>query len=224
MSFQRTLNLFVNLSSPGGPGSSMLRSRSPNDLLSYAVPFVFGDCFTLALWFLTPDPYGVDDSAVETVDGSILVGGRAAPGGDLLFAASGFQQVGSGNTRHYEAVLNLNTAALREAIGTSATLAVIVDIELQNADNSRRMTYQFLAVVNAEYVATASGVELPGLHYPAPDQLVLRQQDYSPCKFAADGTPYLWEPVTQRYYAVGLQVVDGVVVLVASQDGVTEIP
>jgi hypothetical protein len=69
-----------------------------------------------------------------------------------------------------------------------------------------------------------SAIDAHAATMPAPDQIVVRQQDGSPFKVGTDGTPYLYNPTTQMYHRLTLQGLEGQVVVTADQTGVSVIP
>ena len=228
MSFNRYFDLIVNL----GAGSRGPLLRGVVSLTPAATPvWTQNDKLRLRVWFVTP---AAIDAAAPTVTAlaagaAIALGARPATDLDeagLLFSATGFVEVGEGAELHYEAELNLNTQALAVAMAGRARLAVKVDIEIQDAGNTARITVpQFDAIILRDVFRGTEGIPESGdLPYPAPAQIVLRQQNGSPLQVGSDGTPYLFNPQTQQYHRLALQGIAGAVVVVADQEGVNLIP
>lgn len=145
MSWARTIDLYLNLSRTHGN----VLMRSETDPTAAVVPqWVEGDRFTLRLHLFETLASG-SLSRVELAENSvILLGARVKRGrGVLLFGAGGFAEVDNDGDKHYEATVNLCTAELVDAFGTEQAIQVAVDVEIQNADDTSRLSLPFLVNV-----------------------------------------------------------------------------
>ena len=193
MSFTRTYDLYINLAA--GTSGPLLASTA--SLSASAKPtWNQNDTFLLRLWFLTPAATtntaptltALDDGAV------IVLGARPATDledGGLLFSATDFTEGGTADAPFYSAELNLNTAALATALTGQKSLAVQVDLQIQNADNTERLTVpQFAATILRDVIRGDEGVPVSGDPvYPVPAAIELVSHKGEANGYAAlDGT------------------------------------
>jgi len=201
------LDLFINLAA--GPGGSLLHSAA--NLTRGANPvWSQNDKFTLRLWFLTPGATSFDPPTLTALadDAVIVLGGRPAADLDadgLLFSATSFTKGDDGGGPFYATDLNLNTASLGTALTGQTHLAVLVDVEIQNADNTERLTVpQFAVTILRDVVRGDEGVPLSGDPiYPVPAAIELIAH-----KGVANGYPAL--DSTGKIPAAQLQAVGGI--------------
>lgn len=180
--------------------------------------FIQGDKFTLKVFFRRRSDSSLNASAaVELPLGlNIVFAAKLAANldsNDLLFAALDFVQEGENDDICYTALLDLNTLEIRQLFQQlSATSANIkIDIEVQNAGNTERSTFQFDAVLKQQVYAGESA-PLPGTPvYPLPADLVLKQPDGSFVRFAgAEQNLYIYESTTNLWYPLVIKLVDGI--------------
>lgn len=164
--FARVISLYVDVTKPGGL-QPLLSGKSSTEIAS-SPSFVLGDKFTLALYFREPSSGITTASTAIEISGAIALGAKATADLDataLLFSASSFSAAGESDDLRYEAALNLNTAELAAAMEGADTLDVTIDIEVQNAGNSERLTFQFAAQIKRQALTgtEAGPTSLPSL-------------------------------------------------------------
>jgi hypothetical protein len=184
VSFSRVINLYLNLDAQAG--NPLVTSLL--NIQSRATPqFVQGDTATLRIWPATE----TGNATSPLLTSQLVAGTNIAFAGKsssalsaltLLFSALSWTahntEIDNSGNWYYEAELNLNTSELDTAItalsGTATGLAVKCDIELQNADNSQRLTYQFDATVLRQ-VYDGEASPTPGTPtYPLPGTLAIK--------------------------------------------------
>jgi len=163
---------------------------------------------------------------VELPMGAVIVlAGNPSPSldsEDLLFSATDFVRAVSDDIVYYSATLDLNTLEIRELfLQEEATeLPIKIDIEIENADNTERVTFQFDAVLKQQ-VYSGQANPTPGTPvYPQPGAIVLKQADGSFVRFmGAEQQIYLFHQGTNKFYPLILKEVDGIIT-VAPGEGV----
>jgi len=181
----RTRTLYVDVDAVPGV-NVLLQPDSPNPLNTQTA-FVQGDRFTLRVAFMKrkpPEEVGGLDGVVyqELAAGDVLVlAGREGGNvvfGQTLFVADGFVKVvveeDEAERIFYEAVCNLHTTAIARLFQErrTTTMAIAVDLEVQNAGNTERVTYRFGATLLSEAYQGEEPPEEAGLLYPPPSALV----------------------------------------------------
>ncbi len=138
----QVLNLYLDINSPGA--NSNLLNGTSNVLVSNRPNWVSGDKFYLRLWFRTKGTLGGTSTSYTLQAGSALVaaGKSDLTATDVLFSATGFVEQTSGTEVYYEAILDLNTTQLATALTSVGSVSVYLDVEVQNSDNSRRLTWR----------------------------------------------------------------------------------
>lgn len=200
--FSRTLDLFIDTAKPGG--LACLLEGAQGAARQTALSLVQGDDFTVRLFFRTvPDGIYTASTAVELDAGAELVmAGKAdLEETTLLFSATGFtadedEDLGA----FYSARLNLNTSELEEALdGEEDALTVYVDVEVQNADNSRRLTYRFTLTVEQQ-VYDGEADPTPGTpDYPSPSAVMVKNPVGGSYRFHA-GNLQFWNADTAKWH------------------------
>jgi hypothetical protein len=145
MTWARTIDLYLNLDRTAG--NVLMRSASDP---TGAVPpvWVEGDTFTLRLHLLRPTGSGGLSRQTLASDDVILLGARVKRGrGVLLFSAGEFSEETVDGVEVYQAQVNLNTAELVDAFGLEQILQVAIDVEIQNAADTARLSVPFLVNV-----------------------------------------------------------------------------
>lgn len=154
----------------------------------------------------------------------ISVGARSADNleeADLLFSVTSFTEVGSGQTLHYEAEVNLATASIEakfpEESTTLRALSALLDIELRNEDGTKRRSVvsQGLVTIHRDIFRGTEGVPLDGDPvYPAPEAIALKAPTDGGYKI--DGVNLqLWnatQEIYQTVYLVGTAGAESLVV------------
>lgn len=151
--WDRSIDLFVNVGS--SPEFVLLASKT--SLAPAERPaLVSGDKHTLRLWFIQPPSAGGQGNTILMLDPDdrIVVAGKvSASADDYLFTVAGFAEVtDSGGTR-YEAVADLNTEELYNALAGENAILGIVELEVQNNDNTQRRSLQFPIRINRQAYA-----------------------------------------------------------------------
>lgn len=169
--------------------------------LNVTPTFIEADKFPLLLYFRKRSASTGAASAAQELDptNNIIFACKktsAITGTTLLFSATGFTKIGSGDDLYYQAMLNLYTPELTAAMTTVVapyTLPVRIDIEIQNADNTARSTFQFDALIKKHVYAGESNPVPAAPLYPAPSQLMLRHADGASLVFVGpEQHPYLY--------------------------------
>jgi hypothetical protein len=189
-SWERTMDLYLDVAK-FATGANPLLNVDGGSVRSGGSPtLIQGDHLTLRLHFCRFTSAGLE--IVDLPAGSAIVfAGRLRDeieSGDILFAADTFTVSGTGDDLLYYADLDLNTTELDEAIGSEAQLIVRCDVEVQNADNSRRMTLQFDATVRHEVYAEGAAVPVT----------VAVDRAYR----IADGELQLWNPDQSLWHSI----------------------
>lgn len=156
--------------------------------------FRLADCFTLKLFFIdrataeaiVPLPAGFQ----IVLAGKLSVGGVIS--GSVLFSAMPFTEFDVDGDKGYSATLDLNTSELATEMDGEASIDVQIDVEIQNADNSRRITLSFVAKIKPQsYAGEGSPTPAEPL-YPAPSVLLTTANIELPAGkklvFSVDGT------------------------------------
>jgi hypothetical protein len=177
MSWDRTIDLIYDvLASASTP---LLRVEGNSISQGNAPVLIAGDCVNLRIFLRQKNPTTSALDAVSIPSGfAIVFAGKelaTGPTGALLFSCTDFVETGIGADLHYAATLNLNTTQLLAAVASASEVKVRCDLQIQNADNSRRYTMQAdFTVRNQAYAgegAPASGDPL----YPLPSQIALNE-------------------------------------------------
>ena len=165
--------LYIDADRPGG--LSCLLEGKTSATVSETPRATQGDEFLLKLYFRRRGSPSEASTPADIAPSAIVFAGKKADNlgaTTLLFSTASFVASGEGDDLRYEAVLNLNTPELDAAFGSEKSVAARVDVELQNTDNSRRLTYQFDWIISRQaYAGEASPT--PGTPpYPHPSKLV----------------------------------------------------
>lgn len=152
------------------------------------------DCFDLELMFIDR---AIDDAIVALPETyAIILAGKLSTNGvvsgDVLFSATGFVPFDDAGDTGYRAALDLNTTELETALGDNASIDVQVDVEIQNGDNTRRITLSFVVKVMPQSYAGEGSPTPAEPVYPAPENIITISDIELPAGkklvFAADGT------------------------------------
>lgn len=176
MSWDRVRDLYIDIRTAGGL-ATLLKEKTSN---AAALPLVFvqGDKFTLRLFFRTPDESAGTSAVVQLPAGFVVAIGAkpAAMMGlsTLLFFEDTFAEAGSGDDIYYGATLDLNTTELAAALLASNSVDVTIDVEVQNSDNSERMTFQFGATIYRQSYSNEADPTPGTPTYPTPSTLLVK--------------------------------------------------
>ena len=167
--------LYIDADRPGG--LSCLLEGKTSATVSETPRATQGDEFLLKLYFRRRGSPSKASTPADIAPSAIVFAGKKADNlgaTTLLFSTASFVAAGEGDDAHYEAVLNLNTPELDAAFGSEKSVAARVDVELQNTDNSRRLTYQFDWIISRQAYA-GEATPTPGTpEYPHPSQIVTK--------------------------------------------------
>jgi hypothetical protein len=150
-------NLYLDYGNPGG--SETVLNGIQSSTLQQALNWISGDAFALRLWFRQLTSLGSASTSVTLEAGSqiVLAAKISLTAETLLFTAGSFSAGVSGTDVYYEAACDLNTAELDAAMGAESSLSVYIDVEVQNAANTRRITWRFsLTITRQVYEGTES--------------------------------------------------------------------
>ncbi len=186
--FSRYFDVFLD--SSRGPAAPLLAGATSTSTAA-AVVWILRDDFTLRVRILkrgSTELTSLTAIAIEAGD-TILVGGRAAndPDADgFLFSAVDFTEIHEGadaeDGYRYEAALDLNTVPLIAAVTatTDGRLAVVVTVQIRNAANTSRLSFQFPATIRSG-VTGGEGAPVAGdPPYPPPGDVLTLAQIGSP--------------------------------------------
>jgi hypothetical protein len=143
----KRIALYIDVDSAGG---APLLSAKSSTRLSTNPAFMQGDKVRLELWFrsLASSPLNASTVAELAAGSKIAVAAKLASALDsatVLFSAFDFSLDGSGDDICYYADLDLNTQEIDDVFSEQAAASadIKVDIEVQNSDNTDRLTFQF---------------------------------------------------------------------------------
>jgi hypothetical protein len=150
----KRIALYFNVDSGG---SAPLLDGKSSTQRSAAPVFVQGDKVRLELWFrsLAASPLNASTVAQLVAGSKIAVAAKQLTALDepaVLFSAFDFVEGGSGDDLYYYADLDLNTQEIDDLFDTEdeTSAAIRVDIEIQNSDNTDRLTLQFDATLKQQ--------------------------------------------------------------------------
>lgn len=194
MSWSRELSFYLDLNAYGT--TSVLLDGTRSERLASTPGFVQGDKMTLKLFpRQRSTAIGAASTSMQLASGSTIRMEVAASSDfdTTLVTVTGWAEQSESGVYWYTATANFGTSELDTAIGTASSLAVKVGVEIRNADNTERMSFQFDATIAREVV---DGTDITG-EDPIPDQMVnaaaanLRQK--------SDGTFQLWDYGTSKW-------------------------
>ncbi len=143
----------------------------------------------------------------------------------LLFSATEFVAVGEGQSLHYEAEININTAALAAKFPdsdlTKANLPALLDIELRSEDGTKVLTVasQVAILIRRDIYRQAEGVPESGdPAYPLPGALALRAPANGGYRLTDGNLLQLWNPTQGTYQTVFLDGAPGAESIVIAAD------
>jgi hypothetical protein len=171
----RQIDLYINLDSLGRPESPLLTVSADSVSKTTSGPvFVHADKLTLNLHFMRQDAATKQWASQQLANTSIVFAGKY--NSTLMFSVTSFTEVESSGEYYYSGTIDLNTSALDTALTTAGkAITVPTDLELQNADNTQRATFQFNSTVNPQNYSGGEGVPESGdPAYPSPSSIVTR--------------------------------------------------
>lgn len=177
MSWQRYFRLDLNVNEPTNPlleqGLSAARSN---------LQWTQADTFLLRIYLRSTGQLGEASTSQALPAGSaIVLGAKETVNNEvqttLLFSATSFTEVVDGDDTYYEAELDLNTTPLNDLFGSKGTVTVQVDVEIQDAGNTRRLTLRFPVTIGKQAYANESSPTPAEPSYPAASSLVVKNVD-----------------------------------------------
>lgn len=219
MAWVKRIALYLDIEEAAG---DPLLDGTTSNARSSAPVFVQGDKFRLELYFRAPANSPLNASSAQQLPAGsvVMLAGKltteldAAP---ALFSAGPFSEAGAGDTLCYAADLDMATVELTAAFAAAAetSLTVRVDVEVQNSDNSDRLTYQFDVTVKQQAYGpgTTSGSGAPTYvtAAEAAARFVQLRQDEAWAWFSlTDGRWYHYEQTTNKWYPDIVQIQDGI--------------
>lgn len=176
----RVIDLYIDLDAIGSGTTPLV-----NPLSNGRAPtpqFVQSDKFPLRLHFMRYDNDAAAWAAEDLPDGSAIVMAAKQDAADdfLLFSLTDWTDDADDYGAFYEGKLNLNTEPLTgtgDAVATYANgfLTAKADVEIQNADNSERTTFQFDVRINQQRFSDEGDPVAADPSYPAASSLVLKR-------------------------------------------------
>jgi len=178
MAWDRYLEIIINLSERGA--NTALASQSGLTALRQA-DFVQNDAFPLRLIFVQET--GNPSAPVEVVrlepGSTIVFSGKLASvlgGSTLLYYSDAFEEQGNDEAGwYYIADLDTNTeevaAAFTALSSTKTTIATVNEVEIQNADNTQRTSFQHACLLRRQVYNGEGAPDPAGPEYPAPSSL-----------------------------------------------------
>lgn len=212
MPWDRRLDLFVNVGAP--PEFVLLAGKASREPAQWPV-IVSGDKHVVRVWLLDATVGGGPPAILTLAAGEVMIlaGKARAAATELLFSATGFAPIDTGAGTCYEAALDLTSNALKEAFGDDAAIAVLVDVEVENAANTLRRTRQFQAVVRRGVYTNEAEPTPAAPAYPAPEALQLRVPTGGLVRFKDGDTLQLKNKTTGKFHTLFVDGADGAEVL-----------
>jgi hypothetical protein len=168
-------DIYLDRSKVGG--QLCVLAGTSSSLLSATLQMISGDKLRLRLHFRAVAGYGAISTSLTLDSGDVVVlAGKLAsnPGAsNALFVCDSFALV-AGTDNYYEGVLDLNTTELTTALTSATFVDCVVDVEIQNAGNTERVTYRLSARVNKQAYAGTEGTTPGDLLYPSPSALAVK--------------------------------------------------
>lgn len=200
MTFARVFDLYIDTAAAGGPNP--LLQATNGSPLTIPVSWVQADCFTLRLHFRSLNGFGVTTTAVALAAGDeiVLAAKAAVADSTLLFNAMGFTEVTGGGDTYYQATLDLNTTELDTAL-TGSTLTALVDVEVQNADNTARLTFRFSVTIVAQAYDDEADPTPGTPTYPAPSAVMVKNPSGGSYRYH-EGNFQIYNATTTKWYTL----------------------
>jgi hypothetical protein len=175
--FDPGFDFFIDVAGYGGV-ACLLSSKTGSDLLGSEPSMVQADAAPLRLYFRRrAAAAGGVSTAEQLAAGTLVFAGKHVDdlgAATLLFSASSFVLTGEGDDVHYLGTLALTDAAIGTKMGTGKTLSVRVDVEWTSTDGTKRLTWQFDAIIRRQVYAGEADPTPGTPTYPHPDLLVTK--------------------------------------------------
>lgn len=197
MSFKIALYIDVD----AGGGAECLLDGLSSSPASNPPVFCQGDAIPLQLYFREKANSAMNDStSIALPENSVLILAAKKKGSldvaGYLFSVTDFIKQTVDSEIYYSSTLLLNNAAITTLFeGLSTNFAeIVIDIEVQNADNTERITFQFAATLKQEVYNTTDVISSPVV------------ADYR----IRSGKIQWYDPVSDLWYPLTLQNQNGV--------------
>lgn len=204
MPFTRTIDLFIDVARPGG--QTCLLNGAQSSAVTEAPRWMQGDEFAIRLFFRDVSAGIYTASTAVTLDAGaeiVLAAKEDVDAEDLLFNATGFTAATDATLgAYYGATLSLNTTELQDALAAAAdTLDALVDVEVQNADNTSRVTFRFAVKITQQVYANEADPTPGTPAYPAASTLMLKEPSGGNYRFK-NGQFQIYNPTTAKFHAL----------------------
>ncbi len=197
MAFERTYKLYIDVAQAGGP--NCLLNGTAGAPRTQDVQWMESDAFALRLYFRELNGLAATTSVALGTGDEIILAAKATPASaTLLFSALTWTKVTSGSETYYEALLDLDTTELNAAVTTS-NLTVVVDVQVQNSDNSRRLTFRFSAVITPQVYGGESDPTPATPTYPSPSAIMVKNPSGGSYRFK-DGNLQFYNQTTTKWH------------------------
>ena len=169
-------DIYLDRGKPGG--QSCVLNGTSSSLAAANHQLIQGDKLRLRVHFRTVAGFGTASTSVTLDAGDVMVlAGKLAttPGAaDALFSCSSFVQGATGSNDYYEGVVDLNTTELATALTSVLYVDCSIDIEIQNAANTERLSYRVTARVHKQAYAGTEGTTAGSPPYPASGEVAVK--------------------------------------------------
>lgn len=169
-------DIYLDRGKPGG--QACVLNGTSSSLAAANHQLIQGDKLRLRLYFRTVGGFGIASTSVILDAGDVIVlAGKLAsnPGAaDALFSCSSFVQGAIGTESYYEGVVDLNTMELATALGSSLYVECSVDVEVQNAANTERLSYRVPVRVHKQALIGTEGTTSGNPPYPAAGSVAVK--------------------------------------------------
>lgn len=207
MELERAIDLYVNADISAGQ-RLFTTATSANPLAAWQA--TAGDRFILRVhWRLRAQAQSAPTVPAKLPAGAQMVIGvkpANALGGDLLAFVEEFTEVEDDGVFHYEAIANFNTSEILAAFNGQSSLRCQADLEIQNADNTKRLTHRLPLNIFQQAYSGLEGEPVDGdPPYPPPGQVVVKNPENGAyrIKETEDGVfLQFWNPVTEKYHTL----------------------
>jgi hypothetical protein len=173
--FNKTADVLLDLEGPQYPAHL---PASLTNSSGVRLQFVAGDCLLLRLWLTRPAREYRQPASLCRNDGGIAFALKRSATDDTLLAQAGGWELASDGGEHYEATFDLNTEEIAAAFsGTATSLSARLNIELQNPDNTLRITFASeVQIMRDSYQGTETAPVPATPAYPPPGDLITREE------------------------------------------------
>ncbi len=202
MAFALLFEIFVRKSK--GSDNPLVVSKAdqtPRDTITW-IP---GDHFTLRVHLCDEptEPGGPLVGAQIDAGDQIVLNGKEADAltGASFFSATPFTETQSDGEYYYEADLDLNVSAFLTAAATDP-VQVLAEIQVQNAGNTKRLSYEFPVLGKARVYQGTEGADADGdPPYPLPGALALKTVA-GKYRIKDDGSWQLWNADQSLFHTI----------------------